>query len=264
MENQVSTVDLLMEFGAELKIDDGDGITPWSMLRGTTPEVQTIVTKWVGLRSGEKPAPLENKNACSQCRKEDSKLRACSRCRTVRYCSSECQGESYVQHLFYEGESSNIRGEIAAHWPTHKTNCKRISVENTLYFRPRYDNYTSIIPVHETVHKMLGSRHQDHVQVFHHADGSEQGKINRSMVVKVQVPGDPGLSPMGDAILVYSEGKKFLCKLHRQDGPQTYQQLVDTIEKKGFLGKKAYFTAELLEDERLAIKVGEVLALQPW
>jgi len=108
----------------------------------------------------------------------------------------------------------------------------------------------------------MGNYHQGSAQVFSREDGSEQGSeqgnINKSMVVKVQV------STGGDGILVYSKGKKFLCELHRQDGPQAYQQLVDTIEKKGFLGKKAYFTAELLEDGRLAIKVGEVLALQPW
>ena len=101
MENQVSTVDLLMEFGADLDIRDGNNITPKSMLRGTTPKLQSIVAKWLRIRSGEEPPPLECKNACSQCGKENSKLRACSRCRTVRYCSTECQSESCVRCLPY-------------------------------------------------------------------------------------------------------------------------------------------------------------------
>ena len=114
------------------------------------------------------------------------------------------------------------------------------------------------------MHTKLGNRHQAPTQTFHHEDGSEQGKTNKSMVVKVQVPGDPRFPPTGGDILVYSEGKRFLCKLSRQDKPQAYQQLVDTVGTKGFLGRKAYFTAEILENGELAIKVGEVLALQPW
>ena len=82
--------------------------------------------------------------------------------------------------------------------------------------------------------------------------------------MKVQVSGNPGLPPIGDEILVYSKGKKFLCTLKRQDGPPAYQELDDTIKKKGLMGKEAYFIVELLEDGRLAIKVSEVLALQPW
>jgi len=96
MAKQASTVDLLMEFGADINIEDGDKVTPKSMLRGTSPEMQSIVAKWLRVRSGEEPAPLEHKDACSQCGKENSKLRACSRCRTVRYCARECQGESCV------------------------------------------------------------------------------------------------------------------------------------------------------------------------
>ena len=262
MENQVSTIDLLMEFGADLDILDGDNVAPKGLLRGTTPEVHSIVDQWLRIRSGEGPAPLERKDACSQCGKENSKLRACSRCRTVRYCSNECQSESCVQCWSYDCEPNSVYGkQTEAHWPTHKTNCKRISAENTLHFLPRYDNYTSLFPVHEMVPR---SRHQAPIHVFQHVGGSEQGNTNKSMVVKVQVSGGPGLPPGGNDILLYSEHKRFLCKLLRQDEPQAYQQLVDTVEKKGFLGQKAYFTAELLENGKLAIKVGEVLALQPW
>ena len=265
MENQVSTVDLLMEFGADLDIPDGDNITPKGLLPGTSPELQSIVAKWLRIRSGEGPAPLERKNACSQCGKEDSKLRACTRCRTVRYCATECQSESCVQDLPIEFETNSLcEKQIEAHWPTHKANCKRVSAENTLHFVPRYDNYMSLYPIHEMIHTKLGNRHQAPTQTFHHEDGNDQGKTNKSMVVKVQVPGDPRLPPTGGDILVYSEGKRFLCKLSRQDKPQAYQQLVDTVGTKGFLGRKAYFTAELLENGELAIKVGEVLALQPW
>jgi hypothetical protein len=261
MENQITTVDLLMEFGADLNIKDGDNITPLSLLRGTTPEVQSIVAKWLRIRSGETPAPLEDKGTCSQCRKEYSKLLACARCRTVRYCSKECQSEG---RCFIRLNMTAYGRQIETHWPTHKTNCKRISVENTLHFRPRYDNYSSLFPVHDRIHTMLGNRHQDSLQVFHHTDGSEQSNVNKSMIVKVQAAGEPGRPPASDDILVYSKDKKFLCKLNRDDGPQAWQQLIDTIEKKGFMGKKAYFTAELLDDGRLAIKTGDVLALQPW
>ena len=55
------------------------------------------------------------------------------------------------------------------------------------------------------IHSMLGDRHQTLMHVFHHDDGSEQGKTNKSMVAKIQVPGEPELPPSGGDILVYSE-----------------------------------------------------------
>jgi len=41
---------------------------------------------------------------CRQCSSASKSLQKCGRCKIVCYCSKECQ---------------------AAHWPTHKTNCKR-------------------------------------------------------------------------------------------------------------------------------------------
>jgi hypothetical protein len=41
---------------------------------------------------------------CRQCSKASESLQRCGRCKTVCYCSKECQ---------------------VAHWPTHKANCKR-------------------------------------------------------------------------------------------------------------------------------------------
>ncbi len=75
-------------------------------------EVQKhISTQTTALKEGkEKWAKIQNKLECAFCSKLDSRLKICGRCRQVAYCGQEHQ---------------------KAHWPVHKTNCKKKIQKNT-------------------------------------------------------------------------------------------------------------------------------------
>lgn len=91
MNNQIEAINFCLAFGGDLDIADGDGIAPRSMLRYASPGLHAIVQKHLRKREG-KEAPMENKGTCAACGKEGSKSQ-CSRCRVVRYCSSQCQSK---------------------------------------------------------------------------------------------------------------------------------------------------------------------------
>ncbi len=70
-----------------------------------------IFTQITALKEGkEKSAKIQNKLECAFCRKLDSRLKICGQCRQVAYCGQEHQ---------------------KAHWPVHKTNCKKKIQKNT-------------------------------------------------------------------------------------------------------------------------------------
>ena len=70
-----------------------------------------ISTQTTALKEGkEKWAKIQNKLECAFCRKLDSRLKICGQCRQVAYCGQEHQ---------------------KAHWPVHKTNCKKKIQKNT-------------------------------------------------------------------------------------------------------------------------------------
>lgn len=80
---------------------------------------------------------------------------------------------------------------------------------------------------------------------------------SKSMVIKVQVPLDPGF---GD-LLIYTKKRDFFCQIRRVDKPAEYGQVV---RDQGVGGVKAYFNAELVNRDELVVKVSEILATQPW
>jgi hypothetical protein len=123
--------------------------------------------------------------------------------------------------------------------------------------------------------------------------------LGKPMIVKVQVPGmmPLGTSPFhssspidpasfaknvgitlaqaeemlgraasdGGKILVYNRSRDFVCTVTASDQPKVYARLEAVVREKGSLGGlKGYFVAELESPERLRIKVGEILADQPW
>ena len=66
-------------------------------------------------------------------------------------------------------------------------------------------------------------------------------------------------------ILVYNRSRDFVCTVTAIGQPKVYTRLEAVVREKGSLGGlKGYFAAELESQERLRIKVGEILADQPW
>jgi hypothetical protein len=104
MYDIVDSVDLLLEFGADLEISDADGVKPSKIYVSCGPRVTATVQKWLRKRSGEDNLTDIKKCGNPQCQPVNAtptsvrvELRLCSRCKTTRYCSSACQRE---RHLF--------------------------------------------------------------------------------------------------------------------------------------------------------------------
>jgi hypothetical protein len=90
--NSIPAVELLLEFGADLDIAEGDNVTPQSLCISCGPQVTAVFEKWKRKRAGVE-APMEEKKcgACGSRGSGEKKLLKCTRCRTILYCSKECQ-----------------------------------------------------------------------------------------------------------------------------------------------------------------------------
>lgn len=91
----------------------------------------------------------------------------------------------------------------------------------------------------------------------------------KSIIIKAQVPVSldghtPRPATNGADIMVYTKKRTFACHIRRQDNPSGYDRLSEVIVAKGASGLKAYFAAELKSKDELVVKVGEVLADQPF
>jgi hypothetical protein len=98
--NTIPTVELLLEFGADLNIAEGDDVTPESMSLLCGPQVTSIIQKWKRKRTGQEA--LREGKTCGNCGSQSSngaKLLQCSRCHTMLYCSKKCQS-MYYHHFF--------------------------------------------------------------------------------------------------------------------------------------------------------------------
>lgn len=99
--NQIATIDILMEFEADLDVADADGIIPRTFFLSCGPQVAHVVNKWQRKRAGEE-APMADK-VCDNCRRQESNLKMCARCHSARYCGSICQrvSSNFLSVLFF-------------------------------------------------------------------------------------------------------------------------------------------------------------------
>jgi MYND finger len=99
--NQIATIDILMEFEADLDVADADGTIPRSFFVSCGPQVAHVVNKWQRRRAGEE-APMADK-VCDNCRRQEVNLKMCARCHSARYCGSICQrvSSNFFRVLFF-------------------------------------------------------------------------------------------------------------------------------------------------------------------
>ncbi|OCH89380.1 ankyrin [Obba rivulosa] len=245
--NQPEIIELLMEAGANMDIPDADGVAPSHFYIACGPKVTAAVRKWQRRRMGEKAAFEEKK--CDGCSVKVQSLKWCARCKAARYCSATCQ---------------------RAHWRIHKANCHPLDASNTVTIRPRYGGFTTLFSTSEFVRKGLGIPIQE-------SSSSRQPSMRaprldpdeaKGMTIKVQVPYGPDVSPSSPqsqgSLLLYNKKRNFTCQVYREDEPAAYDRIVHVVRTKGVGGAKAYFPAELKSEDKLVIKIGEVLAEQPF
>jgi len=94
---QEEAVLALLSFNADPTIKGAThGIAPIDNLKWYTPAIQKAVLEWKRKQEGV-IAPLEDRKKCVVCGREERQTRVCTRCRTVQYCGSKCQGKSHKE-----------------------------------------------------------------------------------------------------------------------------------------------------------------------
>lgn len=264
MEGQAEALDILLEYGARLDLGDADNITPLSMSLNGGPKIAAVIQKWRRKREKVEAPPLQEKDRCGKCDKLGAKS-ACARCRAMRYCSAECQSASKKLYNTCMCSLSTIE----QHWKTHKPQCVPFTPDNTIVVKPTYTYKAGSVLLHNAafVRKAVGTVAQENISTK--VTGTERGKLHTPMIIKIQLATfgrtkSGLLTSDGGPMLVYDRKKKFLCEIDRATGVREYDALVDVIKRKGCGGAKGYFAAELLSQDRLTIKIGELVAEQPW
>jgi hypothetical protein len=104
MQGHPESLDLLMEFDANLDTADSDGIVPRHFAVKAGPQFVAIVGKWERKRAGITDAPLESSQRCKTCGKSKAdgvSLNLCASCKLVKYCSKDCQSTSWTPHMSF-------------------------------------------------------------------------------------------------------------------------------------------------------------------
>jgi hypothetical protein len=87
--------DIFLEHGASIDLAEGNGYTVRSFYSRTGPAVNAVVEKWLVKRSGKEKSALMGKT-CDQCGVAQKGLKICAKCKTVQYCSRECQRKFFL------------------------------------------------------------------------------------------------------------------------------------------------------------------------
>lgn len=185
---------------------------------------------------------------------------------------------------------------VAAHWKAgHKTVCVPFNDnQNTIVVKPTYNDFSGLVSMKEVVNSYRfdatgqpdgeGSR----AAQGQNGRGKSKPKVSKpkegkAMIIKAQVPMilDPQKGMVSDSkhvvensktgdfgtfsgILIYNRTRDFQCCIRRDGQREVYDVLDRVIRAKGSMGLKGYFTAELESEDRLKIKVKDMLAEQPW
>ncbi|KAJ7185945.1 hypothetical protein C8R46DRAFT_881509 [Mycena filopes] len=231
--NSLPTINILMEFGLDVDLAEAAGITVRSHLAYCGPEVTATINHWLRKRSGEQLPHAEN--CCDKCGVVGP-LKNCGKCKVARYCSVDCQGEA---------------------WPEHKKTCQSFGPENSVELIPHYDPGLTL-PVAEATRLALGYPVSQVVTLKQLCVGHVPRHIKpkgKTLVVKVQVP-----RIVTNHLMIYTKTRNFACLAYRTDNPTAYDRISAVVGE----GSKAYFVAELVDKDRLIIKISQKLADQPW
>ncbi|KAI0058248.1 ankyrin [Artomyces pyxidatus] len=248
MAGHTGAVDVLMEHGASITIPDADGTKAESIFLTAGPQVTAIVTKWLRHRTGEQ-APMSDK-ACAGCGKAasvETKLKHCSACHSVLYCSAPCQ---------------------KSHWKTHKLSCKPFTPTNVVTLKPVYMDSGELIPLATMTRNLTGYPTQ-RPSAREQRMAQQVGSYPKNVIVKIQVPWErsldaAALNALQGPLLVYTKKRDFVCQIFREHAPAAYDRVCRVVRSKCVGGAKGYFAAELKSAEELVVKVGEILAEQPF
>mmetsp|Transcript_49413 Transcript_49413/g.119862 ORF Transcript_49413/g.119862 Transcript_49413/m.119862 type:complete len:540 (+) Transcript_49413:84-1703(+) len=218
--DDVATI-LIDRLGARVDVVDYDGITSakMAMSGGAVAELVSpaaAVVKKEMLNQGKINARSERRQ-CANCKKPEegrNNFSQCSKCRTVRYCSRDCQVE---------------------HWKNggHKKECKKLAAGNL-------DNGIKLErpDVPGGMHMVHASRQGLNQQTPELHYGKPSGvEFDEPFYVKVQA----STRPQG-RILVYDETRE--CFFHVPPGKPGFEEMISKVHAEpAFQGRKTYMKA---------------------
>lgn len=148
----------------------------------------------------------------------------------------------------------------------HKAECVPFAGDSLLIFKPDYEDLEAVVPLSGFKRSFQGHPDGEAPRRKHSEpaviplSGGNSVQLGKSMIIKVQ----RSTGRLQDAMLVYNRTRTLMCYLLERDQPQEYKALSKIVQERGTYGFKAYFTAELLSPDQLAIKATDILATQPW
>ncbi|KAG6905929.1 hypothetical protein DXG01_016861 [Tephrocybe rancida] len=242
-QTNIAAVDLLLEYGADVDIQDADGTAPGPNRLMYGPKVTSIIQKWITRRNGEEHPPRFEKK-CGSCGTQDH-LKTCSRCNIAQYCSTECAKKA---------------------WSTHKKTCHPFNSDTTVTVKPHYDNTQSFVPTLTLQHELTGNNYTTNPKHFRSSHYPKDLSKPKIITIKVQRQTNHSTShPVSGTMLVYTKNRDFVCLIRRQDGASAFDQIADVIKTAGIGGgQKAYFAAVLNSKDELVVKISQVLAELPF
>lgn len=188
------TIDILLEFGADLDVEDADDFPARSMYLQSGPTIPAIVHKWMNKRAGTS-APMQER-ACDACRKPSDKLKLCGKCKLARYCSVDCQSKL---SLSPSSPLLTIKISAESHWRNHKPNCQPFSETTTVTLKPYYDQSgTNMFSTGDFARSAMGIASQPRPETHNrraHVPKNLDKTTGKSLIVKVQIPFMPGSPP---------------------------------------------------------------------
>lgn len=148
-------------------------------------------------------------------------------------------------------------------WKRHKRICVAFSSTNSVTIKPFYTTAVGkMFPTAAVTRNALGIPQDPvspkHMRASHVPDNVD--KKDKDMIIKVQVP----LAAPTMDLLVYDKKRDFVCSVRRGDGFDAYDKIYAAVRAHGVGGAKAYFAATLKSENELVVKVGDVLAEQPF
>ena len=204
-------------------------------------------------------------DVCANCGERDNRLKKCDRCRSVAYCSRECQVADWPKHRVVCGKTSEVlrgHGEV----PANAAGCEsRPSVVMSIQAPKQPKSSGNITRSMNISFSGVCTRETKPGKAARNIHGHSE------FVVKVQVPPDGGWRP-GDSSLqstgcqVYDKVRSFNAYI--PIATTGLDRLVTLVRAQGYmtlsgLGKKGYFLARR-EAKNLRIFIDTIQAQPKW
>ncbi|XP_077977699.1 uncharacterized protein LOC144433265 [Glandiceps talaboti] len=247
LQGNTECVKLLLKHGADPKAMDHDGKTPLDLCDAEE-------TKKVIYKANKKADKAKEKSDahCAWCGEGHDDLKKCARCHSVMYCGRDCQ----VRHWKEGGHKNDCKGHILA-YPV----------------MPQVPGQDVCGVTFSNVFGAMRPTVDVRIQPPTAESKPKSGFLkNTRFVVKVQVPldgvdghcGNDGIGIGKGDMMVYNEDRTVFVFIKASE-PE-YGSIRKKITNEGFMRVKAYFWAELCNDDTGAVKIyhGKTAPFQQW